>query len=214
MTPIRGRMGSPYRPGDVPYGHLDFNIPMELPVLGGQVIAKGDIVTLSPGPGQGSSCGERGYAMRAESIGEGGAARNWGDVSRGAFMALRHVDSSGAASGAKSIPVMPPFGQITTFLDGGITTGSLVGVDLRIDTGAERLDRHNVVSSTYSSHNERNIGQLWQQARLIPYEQSRDPVMRKALLGRVERIFSPRGTKPAVKSQHNDCGLVWRLLCP
>lgn len=209
MTPLRG---SPCEPGDVPYRNLDLNIPMELPVLGGQVIAKGDIVTLSGGAGPGARGEENGYARRAESVGDTGDARNWGDVSRGAFMALRGVDGSKAASGAKRITVMPPYGQIITLLDGGITSGSLVGVDLRVDTGRERVDRDNAVTSTYSTPSERNIGRLWQRARLIPHEQRRDPVMRKALLGRLEKIFVPREREPAVKSRYNDRGLVWNLL--
>ena len=92
---------------------------------------------------------EPGHAMHAESIGDTGDARNWGDVSRGAFMAREGSDGSRAARNPKMIPVMPQSGQITTLLDGGIAVGSLVGVDLRTDTGTERVDRDDVVTSAH-----------------------------------------------------------------
>jgi len=203
MTPLGG---SPYRPGDIPYSGLDKEIPMKLPVLPGQAIARGDIVTLSGKQGEQSM--EAGHAIRAESIGDTGDARNWGDVSRGAFMAKEGTDGRVAAGGTGMIQVMPPSGQITTLLDGGITVGSLVGVDLRIDTGTERIDRDDVVTSTHSSPNEKNIGHLWQQARLIPHEQSQEPLMRKALLGRVLAIYPARARTSAIKSGHNDCAIV------
>jgi len=202
MTPL----GGPYRPGDVPYSSIDNEIPMKLPVLPGQAIARGDIVTLSGKPGEQGQ--EDGHAMRVESIGDTGDARNWGDVSRGAFMAREAAVDPGTARSPRVIQVMPPSGQITTLLDGGITVGSLVGVDLRIDTGTERADRDDAVTSTHSPPDEKNVAHLWQQARLIPHEKRHDPLMRRALLGRVLAIYTPRERTPVIRSRHNDCALV------
>lgn len=198
MTPFGG---SAYRPGDVPYSNLDHEIHMKLPVLPDQKIFKGDIVTLSAEP-------EPGYAVRAGSVGDRGDARNWGDVSRGAFMARDGPDGPVAADGTRTIRVMPPAGQITTLLEGGITVGSLVGVDLRIDTGTERIDRDSAVTSTHGSPDEKNIGHLWQQARLIPHERRDEPLMRKALLGRVQEILATRERGNIMRSGHNDCAIV------
>lgn len=195
MTPLRG---CTHRPGGVPYP--DHENPIKLPVLPGQEILKGDIVTLSGGP-------EPGYAVHAESAGDTGDARNWGDVSRGAFMAMEGTGGPVAAGRAVMIPVMPPAGQITTLLDSGITVGSLVGVDLRIDTGTERTDRDGAVASTYSPPGG-NAWRLWQQARLIPHERRDEPLMRNALLGRVWEILATRERGPVTKSDHNDCAIV------
>lgn len=204
MTPLRG---CTHRPGDIPYSTPDTEIPMRLPVLPGQEIARGDIVTLSGGPGHEARGMEPGHAIRAESVGDTGDARDWGDVSRVAFMAREGSDGSRAARGPKMIPVMPPSGQITTLLDGGIAVGELVGVDLRTDTGTERVDRDDVVTSAHGPPGG-NAGRLWQQARLIPHERRDEPPMRRALLGRVQEILATRERGPVTRSGHNDCAIV------
>ncbi|RNJ71489.1 MAG: hypothetical protein EB824_06840, partial [Thaumarchaeota archaeon S15] len=180
---------------------------MRLPVLPGQKIAKGDIVTLSGEPGHKARGKEPGHAMHAESAGDTGDARNWGDVSRGAFMAREAAADPGTARGPRMVWVMPPSGYIITLLDGGIAVGELVGVDLRTDTGKERVDRNDVVTSAHRPPGG-NAGRLWQQARLIPHERRDEPLMRKALLGRVQEILATREREPVTRSGHNDCAIV------
>lgn len=200
MTPRSGCTG---RPGDIPYRDVR-DVPMRLPALPGQAISVGDIVTVSGGQGHEVQGREPGHAMHAESVGDKGDERNCGDVSRGAFMA---TGSAGGPGGAGAITVMPPTGPITALLDAGIAVGSLVGVDLRGDTGTGRVDRDDVVTSAHGLP-DGNTGRLWQQARLIPHERRGEALMRKALLGRVLTILAARERGLVTRSSHNDCAVV------
>lgn len=202
MTFYAGSPGS-CRPGDVPHIRFDSHV-VGLPVRPGHVIGRGDIVTPS-------APGEPVGAARAASIGDGAAARNWGDVSRGAFMALQGAGGPRGAGGDEWVRAMPASGEITTLLDAGVTVGSLVGVDLRIDAGTGRADRDSAVGSGYSPPGESNAGQLWQRSRLMTREQAGDPALRGALLGRVKRILPARAGGPSRESRHGDCGIVSRV---
>lgn len=203
MTFYADALGS-CRPGDVPRMRTYASSIVELPVRPGQVIKRGDIVTL---PALEGPVEPRGAAL-VESIGDDGVTRNWGDVSQGAFMALHGTGSPRGAGDHVEVRAMPASGEITTLLDAGIAVGSLVGVDLRIDDGARRVDRSSAVTGGRGSPGESGIAQLWQRARLMTPDQAGDPALRKAFLGRVKRIPSARAGKPAQKSRHNDCGVV------
>lgn len=77
------RLGEASWPGSRTYGHLESNEVHEHPVLAGQQICVGDIVTL-----------DRGCIARVESAAGSGDGMNWGDVSRGAYMALAPADTT------------------------------------------------------------------------------------------------------------------------
>lgn len=77
------RIGDGHWPGSRAYGHLAPNVIDELPVLAGQLICLGYIVTMRNG---GIAC--------VDSAAETGDGVNWGDVSGGALMALAPVDTT------------------------------------------------------------------------------------------------------------------------
>jgi len=110
--------------------------PEELLALGGQQICIGDIVTIRDG-----------RACQVGSVGTAGDEANWGDVSRGAYMALASVDTEGHHDGDDTLPVCGSGSMVAAYLDGGIAAGTVVGVDLReVDASGRRMDRERAVA--------------------------------------------------------------------
>jgi len=87
--------------------------PEELLALGGQQICIGDIVTIRDG-----------RACQVGSVGTAGDEANWGDVSRGAYMALASVDTEGHHDGDDTLPVCGSGSMVAAYLDGGIAAGT------------------------------------------------------------------------------------------
>lgn len=166
--------------------------PEELPVLGGQQICVGDIVTL-----------EGGYVCQVESVAGEGDAVNWGNVGGRAHMALASVDTTGLADGEESVPAYGPGSVVETYLDGGIGVGATVGVDLRrLDEGGARVGREHAITRPMLRPSDRK---LWQRSRLLS-DAGSGAIRRLAALGRVTKVF-PSDCSHRVSKQ-GDAGMV------
>lgn len=172
--------------------------PLPVPVLGGQQICVGDIVALRGG-----------YACQVGSVAATGDAANWGDVGGGAYMALASVDMAGRGSGEDTVPVHDPGSAVETRLDGGISAGMSVGVDLRgLDESGERINRERAVTVPMLRPADRT---LWQRPRMLPDAGSGD-VAQLAAPGSVARIVPGDDPRRRV-SRQGEAGLV-RILPP
>lgn len=87
------RIGEAHWPGSRAYVLRPANAMYAHPVLAGQQICLGDIVTML-----------NGGIVRVESAAESGDGVNWGDVSGGAFMALAPVDTTQPRGRLETVP--------------------------------------------------------------------------------------------------------------
>lgn len=166
---------------------------IELQVPAGQQICQGDIVTMS----------DEGI-VRVGSAADSGDGMNWGDVSGGAYAALKSVDTTPPQVGPKPIRVLSSGARIVSILEAGAIRGSRMGVDLRAMEGDRRVDRKDPVTCL-TDH--RQDSRLWQRTRVMSDGDMRDDIRKKAFLGRLEDILTGNALNIA-KSAHGDYGKI------
>lgn len=190
--PPAGGHGGARCPESRAYAYLEGNVVHHIPVLAGQGIRCGDIVT---------QVGDR--AARVHGVSEEGDGANWGDVGEGAYVALATVDASGA-SGDRTVPVYTYGAVVEVILDGGIVPGSRVGVDLRDCVGGRRADRSAPARAPSPGGHD---AELWRRVRAMAPGDIADPKRGRALLGTVVRV-SPTGGDRRQASRCGDLGAV------
>lgn len=174
----------------MPYAHLEGNVVHRVPALAGQDIRRGDIAT---------QVGDR--LARVTSVTAGGDGMNWGDVSRGAYVALADSTSGSADAG---VPVYTYGAMVGVVLDAGIAPGARVGVDLRDCAGGQRVGRSASVDMSTPRDPD---GTLWRRVRAMSPEDIGDTDRGKALLGTVAQVLSGSGARIA-RSRGGDVGAV------
>jgi len=184
-------VGSGIKPGLQIY--ISDPAPEELPALGGQQICMGDIVTMRDG-----------HACQVGSVGTTGDEVNWGDVSRGAYMALASVDMEGRPDGDDTVPVCGLGSRVATRLDCGIAAGTVVGVDLRgVGANGKRIGRERAVTVPMLRPADR---ELWQRARRLS-EAGTGGAGQLAALGRVTKVI-PQDDPRRTVSRQGEIGVV------
>lgn len=196
--PIQGEAHDHYpgegnSPGSRTYDLLPSNAIKYHPVLAGQQICLGDIVTM-----------RNGCIARVESASESGDGVNWGDVSGGAFMALAPADTTQSRGGSETVPTYTYGAWVETILDANAVVGSPMGVDLRAVDGGRRADRRDPVTRSTGHGLDPT---LWQRTRAMQGEDLRDSVQKKAFLGRLIEIFASDDPNATVSKQ-GDYGTI------
>jgi len=173
--------------------HVPNQFALRIPVLAGQQICAGDIVTM-----------RNEKIVRVESAAGSGDGMSWGDVSGGAYAALESIDTTPPCVESKLIRVLSAGTPTVSVLEAGAVPGSHMGVDLRAMEGDKRVDRRDPVTCL-TDH--RLDSRLWQRTRVMSEEDMRDGVRKKAYLGRLDEIIT--GNAPhVVRSVHGDYGRI------
>ena len=173
-------IGGANRPGSRTYSHREGNVMHHIPVLAGQKICLGDIVTQN---------GD--FLERVKSAATTGDGVNWGDVSRGAYMALAPVDTTNCRNGEESMPVYTYGAWVEVILYEDIAVNSRVGVDLRSQVDGKMVAR----TEADDDPNQRSRDPtLWKRVRAMSAEEMSDPVTGKAFLGRLVEILTDDGS--------------------
>jgi len=138
-------IGSAHKPGYRSRNHLPQNTVLEFPVLAGQKIALGDIITLSSGH----------YASNFFS-GNTATSYNTADLRRGMFQALNAVDNTGGSDGDEIVTVVGPGGWADLYAASGVGIGDWVEMDITQDNTA-RDARTNQLATTVASASRQRV---------------------------------------------------------
>lgn len=172
---------------------------LRAPVLAGQQICTGDIVTM-----------RNGKIARVESAAGSGDGMNWGDVSGGAYVALESIDTTSPRVEPQLIRVLSSGKSVISVLEADAVPGSRMGVDLRAIEGDRRVDRKDPVTCL-TDH--RLDSRLWQRTRVMSEDDMRDDVRKKAYLGQLDEILTGNA-RYVVPSVHGDYGKITIRLQP
>jgi len=123
-------IGGGHKPGYRMRQHLDQNVVNEMPVLAGQRIAMGDIITAT----------DSGLAANFET-GNASSSYNTADLRNGAFQALNPVDNSSGSDGDQLVTVVGPGGFAELYAAAGVEVNNWVEIDVNDDaaTPAARM---------------------------------------------------------------------------
>lgn len=186
------RLGEASNPESV--AHDTNQLPICFPVLAGQQICQGDIVTTRDG-----------NIVRVESSEKSGDGINWGDVSSGAYVALESVNTMSARYGSELTRVFAPGARIVSILDANASLGSCMGVDFRTVEGDKRVDRKDGPVTWSTDH--RLDSELWQRTRVMSDEDMRNSIRKKAFLGKLVEIHSSNDLN-STRSKQGDYGRI------
>ncbi len=138
-------IGGGHKPGYRMRQHLDQNVVNEMPVLAGQRIAMGDIITAT----------DSGLAANFET-GNASSSYNTADLRNGAFQALNPVDNSSGSDGDQLVTVVGPGGFAELYAAAGVEVNNWVEIDVN-DDAATPAARTSQLARTVASPSRQRV---------------------------------------------------------